>query len=558
MYKELEYSSIKEVQTLSDIHREVIQGMHLKNMIISGANNLENNKNIVNSLNVFPVPDGDTGTNMSLTMNSAVKEINKCEDLEVSLVADSAANGSLMGARGNSGVILSQIFRGFAKGLKNVKEIDSVALANAIMEGCNTAYKAVMKPTEGTILTVIREGAEFGLKIAKSTPNTAELLGKIIEKANETLNKTPEMLPILKQAGVVDAGGKGLIFILKGMHHYLVTKEVIQLAEVPVVEVEVETAKPVYDDDIVFGYCTEFFIKGKDLNPEEFKKKVIDIGDSIVVVGDENLIKVHIHTNNPGTVIEEALRFGYLSKIKIDNMREQHQELLLNEEERKTNEELKNYGVVAVAMGSGISRIFKDLGADEIIEGGQTMNPSTEDILKSVDRINAENIIILPNNSNIVLAANQAKSISNKNITVIPTKSIPQGISALMALDVEKSIEENEKKINKAISEVKTGLITYAVRNSNFDGVDIEEGNYLGITDGKINAVGEDMKDVIYKVMDAMIDEDASLITVYYGNDVSEEEALKLEEDIRGRYEECDIEMHYGGQPLYYYILSVE
>ncbi|WP_073026337.1 DAK2 domain-containing protein [Lutispora thermophila] len=532
--------------------------MHLKNMIISGANNLENNKNIVNSLNVFPVPDGDTGTNMSLTMNSAVKEINKCEDLEVSLVADSAANGSLMGARGNSGVILSQIFRGFAKGLKNVKEIDSVALANAIMEGCNTAYKAVMKPTEGTILTVIREGAEFGLKIAKSTPNTAELLGKIIEKANETLNKTPEMLPILKQAGVVDAGGKGLIFILKGMHHYLVTKEVIQLAEVPVVEVEVETAKPVYDDDIVFGYCTEFFIKGKDLNPEEFKKKVIDIGDSIVVVGDENLIKVHIHTNNPGTVIEEALRFGYLSKIKIDNMREQHQELLLNEEERKTNEELKNYGVVAVAMGSGISRIFKDLGADEIIEGGQTMNPSTEDILKSVDRINAENIIILPNNSNIVLAANQAKSISNKNITVIPTKSIPQGISALMALDVEKSIEENEKKINKAISEVKTGLITYAVRNSNFDGVDIEEGNYLGITDGKINAVGEDMKDVIYKVMDAMIDEDASLITVYYGNDVSEEEALKLEEDIRGRYEECDIEMHYGGQPLYYYILSVE
>lgn len=558
MYKELEYSSIKEVHTLSDIHREIIQGLQLKNMIISGANNLENNKNLVNSLNVFPVPDGDTGTNMSLTMNSAVKEINKCKDLDVSLIADSAANGSLMGARGNSGVILSQIFRGFARGLKNVKEIDSIALANAIMEGSNTAYKAVMKPTEGTILTVIREGAEFGLKIAKATPSVTDLLAKVIEKANDTLNRTPEMLPILKQAGVVDAGGKGLVFILKGMHQYLVTREVIQLAEVPAEETEVEVDKPIYDDEIVFGYCTEFFIKGKALNPDEFKKKIIDIGDSIVVVGDENLIKVHIHTNNPGSVIEEALRFGYLSKIKIDNMREQHQELLLSEEEKAANQEMKSYGVVAVAMGSGISRIFKDLGADEIIEGGQTMNPSTEDILKSVDRINAENIMILPNNSNIVLAANQAKSISKKNITVIPTKSIPQGISALMALDYEKPVEDNVKKISKAIGEVKTGQITYAVRNSNFDGVDIEEGNYLGITEGKINAVGEDMKDVIYKVMDAMVDEDSSLITIYYGNDVSEEEALKLEEEIRERYEECDIEMHYGGQPLYYYILSVE
>jgi len=558
MYKELEYSSFKEVQILSDLHREVIHGSHLKDMIISGANNLENNKALVNSLNVFPVPDGDTGTNMSLTMSSAVKEINKCKDLDAALIADSAATGSLMGARGNSGVILSQIFRGFAKGLKSVKDIDSLALANALMEGSNTAYKAVMKPTEGTILTVIRESAEFGIKIAKTTPNIATFLEKVIEKANETLNKTPEMLPILKQAGVVDAGGKGLIFILKGMHQRLVTGEIVQLSEAPSKETESDISKPIYDDDIVYGYCTEFFIKGRNLNPDDFKNKIVDFGDSMVVVGDENLIKVHIHTNNPGSVIEEALRFGSLSKIKIDNMREQHQELLISEEEKAANQEMKNYGVVAVAMGSGISRIFKDLGADEIIEGGQTMNPSTEDILKSVDRINAENIIILPNNGNIIMAANQAKSLSKKNIVVIPTKSIPQGISALMTLDCEKSVEENEKKMNRAIKEVKTGLITYAVRDSNFDGVDIEEGNFLGITDGKISAVGEEITDVINKVMDAMVDEDSSLITIYYGNDVSEGDALKLEEDLKANYEDCDVELHYGGQPLYYYILSVE
>ncbi|MEA4960131.1 DAK2 domain-containing protein [Lutispora sp.] len=525
-------------------------------MIISGANNLENNKSLVNSLNVFPVPDGDTGTNMSLTMNSAVKEVNKSKELDVAAIADSVANGSLMGARGNSGVILSQIFRGFAKALKNVNEIDAPALANALMEGSNTAYKAVMKPTEGTILTVIRESAEYGIKIAKNTANATDFLGKVIEKADETLNRTPDMLPILKQAGVVDAGGKGLIYILKGMHQYLISEDIIQLSEAAEEEPE-QAAKPVYED-IVYGYCTEFFIKGKALDPEEFKKKITEIGDSIVVVGDENLIKVHIHTNNPGVIIEKALQLGFLSKIKIDNMREQHEELLISEEERAENQEVKKYGVVAVAMGSGISSIFKDLGANEIIEGGQTMNPSTEDILKSVDRIKAENIIILPNNGNIILAANQAKSLSNKNIIVAPTKSIPQGISALMTLDQEKSPEDNEKKISKAIGDVKTGLITYAVRDSNFDGVDIEEGNFLGIMEGKIGAVGEELIEVIYKVMDGMVDEDASLITLYYGNDIGEEDASKLEQELMQRYPDCDVEMHYGGQPLYYYILSVE
>jgi len=558
MCKELEYSSIKEVLNLSDTHKKVINALEFKNMIISGANNLENNKNTVNQLNVFPVPDGDTGTNMSLTMSSAVKEINKCKEMEVSSIADSAANGSLMGARGNSGVILSQIFRGIAKGLKGLKSIDSVSLANALMEGSNTAYKAVMKPTEGTILTVIRESAEYGIKVVKNSRDLVDFLGKVINKANEALNKTPEMLPILKQAGVVDAGGMGLLFILKGMYQYLVTGEIVQLLEGS--EEKVEISKPIYDEaeEIIFGYCTEFLIKGHDINPDAFRMKIADMGDSIVVVGDGNVVKVHIHTNNPGVIIEEALKLGALSKIKIDNMREQHQEILINEAEKASNQENKCYGVVAVAMGSGISRIFKDIGADAIIEGGQTMNPSTEDILKSIDKIKADNIIILPNNSNIIMAANQAKSLSQKNIIVIPTKSIPQGISALMALDQEKSPDDNVKRMTKAIEEVKTGLITYAVRDSNFDGVDIEEGNYLGITEGRISAVGEEIDEVIEKVLSDMIDEDSSLITIYYGSDVKEEEALKLEDNIKEIYTECDVEIHYGGQPLYYYIISVE
>ncbi|NLM43309.1 MAG: DAK2 domain-containing protein, partial [Clostridiales bacterium] len=343
---------------MSDIHKKVINALQFKNMIISGANNLENNKSLVNQLNVFPVPDGDTGTNMSLTMSSAVKEINKCNIMEVSSIADSAANGSLMGARGNSGVILSQIFRGFAKSLKNLENIDSVSLANALLEGSNTAYKAVMKPTEGTILTVIRESAEYGIKTVKNTTDVVDFLGKVIDKADETLNKTPEMLSILKQAGVVDAGGMGLLFILKGMYQYLVTEEVVQLLDG--YEEKVDISKPVYDDvdEIVFGYCTEFLIKGKDIDSDTFRMKIAEIGDSIVVVGDENIVKVHVHTNNPGIVIEEALKLGVLSKIKIDNMREQHQEILINEEEKKSIQEFKRYGIVAVAMGSGISRIF--------------------------------------------------------------------------------------------------------------------------------------------------------------------------------------------------------
>jgi len=554
----------KEVLILST---QNIDGMQLKNMIISGANNLENNKGPINSLNVFPVPDGDTGTNMSLTMQSAVREIKAAGDCAVHTVADAASNGSLMGARGNSGVILSQIWRGFAKALKNQEDIDSKTLADALMEGSNTAYKAIMKPTEGTILTVIRETAEHAVKIADNFDDTLMFMEEIINKANSVLIKTPEMLPVLKNAGVVDAGGKGLICIFEGMYQALKTGEVLELKQAAEAErEEVREAMPVFKaEEITFGYCTEFFIKGEQISLEKYRDEVSKLGDSLVVAGDEKLLKVHIHTNNPGKVLELALTQGELSKIKIDNMREQHRELLFKAEEYKgaekhqeAPESMERYGTVTVAMGSGISEIFTDLGADEIIEGGQTMNPSTEDILKSINSVNAETVFIFPNNSNIILAANQAKTLAEKKVVVVPTKTIPQGIAALMALDAEKSTEENIKRLEKAIGSVKSGLITYAVRNSNYDGINIEEGNILGMVEGKISGVGKDILEVANLVLEAMIDEESSLISMYYGNDVTEEEAQKLAEEIGENYSNCEIELHSGGQPLYYYILSVE
>ena len=540
-----------------------IDGIQLRNMFLSGANNLDNNKGIVNSLNVFPVPDGDTGTNMSLTMQLAVKEIIAVKNIEIQSVANAAANGSLMGARGNSGVILSQIWRGFAKALKNQKSMDTNLLANALMEGSNTAYKAIMKPTEGTILTVIRETAEYAMKVYENFEDNVLFLEEIIEKANSVLRRTPEMLQVLKNAGVVDAGGKGLIYIIEGMYQYLKTGEMIELRAAA--DSEEHDRALFKEEEIVFGYCTEFFIKGRKLRLEKFRDEVVTMGDSLLVVGDENLLKVHIHTNNPGRVLELAMAQGELSRIKIDNMREQHNELLFNKEEHKAAEEaeqapkpMERYGTIAVAMGEGISSIFKDLGANEIIEGGQTMNPSTEDILNSVNKINAETIYIFPNNSNIILAANQAKSMSDKNVIVAATKSIPQGISALMALNHDKGIEENNKKIEKAIANVKSGLVTYAVRNSNYDGINIEEGNVLGMVEGKISGVGNDILEVSHKVLDDMVDEDSSLISIYYGSEVKEEEAIKLKEEIGELYNDCEIELHFGGQPLYYYILSVE
>ncbi len=538
-----------------------IDGKKLKNMIISGANNLDNNKNLVNALNVFPVPDGDTGTNMSLTMSSAVKEVKNTKKDDVFSIIDAIANGSLMGARGNSGVILSQIFRGFAKGLKSVENIDCTSLANAFMEGSNTAYKAVMKPTEGTILTVIRESAEYAVKAAVGCASIELLLERTIEKANKTLERTPDMLPVLKQAGVVDAGGKGLIYIFEGMYNYLRTEEIIEVSEKSdILETETEEINFHMDEqEIMFGYCTEFFLKANGVDVNAFRNQLAELGDSIVVVGDDNIVKVHIHSNNPGKILEKALERGELSKIKIENMREQHRQLIVfDKEDIETPIEMKQYGFIAVAMGEGISSIFQDLGTDVVIEGGQTMNPSTEDILNSINTIHAENIIIFPNNGNIILAANQAKSLSNKNVIVALTKTIPQGISALMAVDIDKLPEDNIRKIERAISDVKTGLITYAVRSSNFDGKDIEEGDILGIIDGKISKVGPRISDVSEKIIDEMINESSSLVSIYYGNDIEEKEAKTLVDYIQKKYSDCEIEMHHGGQPLYYYIISVE
>ena len=547
-----------------------IDGLLLKRMIISAANNLENNKIMVNALNVFPVPDGDTGTNMALTMQAAVKELSNIKDVnpDIQTVADAAANGSLMGARGNSGVILSQIFRGFSRALKGKEVFDSRALASAIMEGSNTAYKAIMKPTEGTILTVIRETGEHAIKAAETTESVQALFEEILEKANQVLDKTPEMLPVLKNAGVVDAGGKGLVCILEGMFLSMKSGKILELQEkIEEVEEEANMEAMVFSHaELEFGYCTEFFIKGSA--PEEtLKKQLSQLGDSLVLVADETITKVHVHTNNPGKVLELAMAYGQLSKIKIDNMREQHTELYRKEiekfnsidKEQTFEEEPKAYGVVTIAMGEGIAAIFKDLGADVVIEGGQTMNPSTEDIVNSIKKVNANTVVVLPNNSNIILAANQAKSLlTDKEIIVAPTKSIPQGITALMTLDADRTPEENLKKIEKSISEVKTGLVTYAVRNTNFDGMEIEEGNIIGIVGGKIVEAGNDLQKVSKTVLKSMIDHDSSLVTVYYGEGSSEEKARELAEYVEGGFKDVESEVHYGGQPLYYYIMSVE
>jgi DAK2 domain fusion protein YloV len=555
----LGFNPPKEVYIL---HIYKIDGTTIKNMIISGANNLENNKHMVNSLNIFPVPDGDTGTNMSLTMVSAVKEINSLQKVQVQGVFEAAASGTLMGARGNSGVILSQIFRGFAKGAKKHSEFNSAALADAFIEGSNTAYKAIMKPTEGTILTVIRETAEFAVKEKEKHSDLVDFLEVLINKANEVLDKTPELLPVLKNAGVVDAGGKGLICILDGMLHALKTNSVLELHERSAQEEEEQPAAQEFfsTEDITFGYCTEFFVKTKSIDLDSYKEALSKIGDSLVVVGGEGIVKVHIHTNNPGQVLEMSLEHGELSKIKIDNMREQHRQLLVDEPvpQAEAAAEPKKYGVVAVAMGDGIANILRDIGADEIIEGGQTMNPSTEDIVKSINKIKAENIIILPNNSNIILAANQAKSLSDKNVIVAPTKTIPQGIAALMSLDFDKEPDVNTKKLDKAIASVKTGLITYAVRNSTYDDINIEEGNILGLVEGKIKSVAETVPEVCKELLEQMVDEDASLVSIYYGKETSEEDAEKLAAFVQENYPECEVDMHFGGQPLYYYIISVE
>lgn len=542
---------------------EYVDSAMLKKAFINSANKLEKNKDVVNSLNVFPVPDGDTGTNMSLTIQSAVKHIKKENKNSIESIASAAANGSLMGARGNSGVILSQLLRGFSKGLEDKEKIDIVTLAYAFKSASDTAYNAVMKPIEGTILTVARECAEKAIELSDTEDDMQSFLEKVIKHGDVALEKTPEMLDVLKQSGVVDAGGKGLIYILKGSLEALSGKEVILTEE----EFEIKEAKihkkDEKDENIEFGYCTEFIINCKNENPNEFRNYIAKYGDSLLVVGSDEMIKVHIHTNNPGDVLEEALQLGELIDIKIDNMRYQHRNRHIEEpfEEDNTNEnfeEDKKYSFITVAMGSGIESIFKDLNVDYVISGGQTMNPSTEDILKAVDNVIGENIIILPNNSNIILAATQAKELSDRNIEVLPTKTVPQGISALLAFDEEFDIEENIDNMEEAIKFVKTGQVTYAVRDTSINEKEIKKDDIIGISEGDIKSVGQDINKVSLELLNNMVEEDNDIITVFYGEDIDESNAEELREKLEEKYEDIDIEVLYGGQPLYYYLFSIE
>lgn len=543
-----------------------VNGEHLYYMMSNAANKLELQSEYVNSLNVFPVPDGDTGTNMSMTFRAAVKEIEGMDNKNIGEVSKKLAKGALMGARGNSGVILSQILRGISKGLEGKEEADASEFANALLEGSKSAYKAVMRPTEGTILTIVRTAGEVA--VALKEDNITELMREVCRESKIMLDKTPEMLPALKKAKVVDSGGMGLLIILQGMQEALenglkVTTGTPQAVKSSVAKAQ--RSETMSEEDIKFGYCTEFIILGDSNHAEEFKSKVINKGDSLVVVGYEDVIKVHIHTNNPGKVLEEAVKFGELSKIKIDNMREEHREMLegMYEEAAETEEsvaagEFKKYAFISVAMGEGMKNIFKDLGVDYVIEGGQTMNPSTQDMLEAIDKLNAEHIFILPNNKNIIMAANQAAEISDKDIRVIPTKTIPQGITCITMFNPEADVEENTEELKEAMEMVKTTSVTYAVRDTEVDGKEIKEGNILGLVEGKINEVGEDPYKVAEDLIDSSVDEDSELITIFYGKDCEEEKVDALIEKLEGKYEDLDVQCYKGEQPLYYFIMSVE
>ena len=543
-------------------------------MFLAGAKNLEANKEWINELNVFPVPDGDTGTNMTLTIMSAAKEVAGLESVNMETLAKAISSGSLRGARGNSGVILSQLLRGFTKGIHDTEEIDVITITEAFQKAVATAYKAVMKPKEGTILTVAKGFADKATELALTeNVEMEELLETSLKYAEEVLAKTPEMLPVLKEAGVVDSGGQGLVQVLKGAFDAYLGKEVDYTIEKPE-----STGEPVQADtrteaDIKFGYCTEFIIMTRKpmLQEEEqkFKAFLESIGDSIVVVADEEIVKVHVHTNDPGVAITRALTYGELSRMKIDNMREEHREKLIRDAEKvaaaqaaeqpKKTMPHKEVGFISVSIGDGIGEIFKGLGVDYLIEGGQTMNPSTEDMLNAIAEVNADTIFIFPNNKNIILAANQAQALTeDKKIIVIPTKTVPQGISAIISFDAAKTPEENEEAMKEAISLVKTGQVTYAVRDTHIDDKEIKEGNIMGIGDHSILAVGEDIAEITKETIGLMIDEDSELISVYYGEDITEEDAHALGDELQEQYPDCEVEVYEGGQPIYYYVVSVE
>ncbi|MBO4628119.1 MAG: DAK2 domain-containing protein [Lachnospiraceae bacterium] len=550
---------------------QTVDAALMRKMFLAGAKNLESKKEIINELNVFPVPDGDTGTNMTLTILSAVKEVNAA-DGSMKALAKAMSSGSLKGARGNSGVILSQLLRGFSKVVREHEVITIPIAAESFARAVDTAYNAVMKPKEGTILTVARAGAERAAELAGSCTDFEEFTTQVVKRMQEALDYTPELLPVLKEAGVVDSGGTGLLEVMKGGLDCMLGKEIDYSFE----ESESATAekKPggagstdISTADIKFGYCTEFIIM---LNREfsladeaSFKAFLSSIGDSIVCVADDGVVKVHVHTNDPGLALQRALTFGQLSRIKIDNMREEHNERVIMSEEKAAEPakpvERKPFGFVSVSIGDGMNAIFRELGVDYLIEGGQTMNPSTEDMLKAVDAVEANTVFILPNNKNIILAAEQAKSlVEDKEIIVIPTKTVPQGISAVIAFNPEVSADENREAMTEALSYVKSGQVTYAVRDTSFEGHEIHESDIMGISDHGIVAVGQDIDDTTLAMIETMMDDDAGLLSIYYGSDVTEEQAQGLADRFSEKFPLVDVEVHNGGQPIYYYVVSVE
>lgn len=551
----------------------------LARMFLAGAQNIEAKKEIINELNVFPVPDGDTGTNMSLTIMSAAKEVMALDDRNMKDLAKAISSGSLRGARGNSGVILSQLLRGFTKAIRDEEEIDAMTLAAACQRARDTAYKAVMKPKEGTILTVASGIAARAAELAEETDDLEAFLPAVIEHAEEVLAKTPDMLPVLKEAGVVDSGGQGLIEVIKGAYAAFQGKEIDLSAITPGTGSAVTKIGAQETADIKFGYCTEFIIlTEREFTEEEerdFKAYLSSIGDSIVCVADEDVVKVHVHTNDPGLAIQRALTYGQLSRMKIDNMREEHQEKLIRDAEKmaakqaaeeaekekaqKAQEPRKAMGFITVSIGEGLNEIFRELGADYIIEGGQTMNPSTEDMLNAIDQVNADTVFILPNNKNIVLAANQAKAlVKEKEIVVIPTKTVPQGITAIISFMPDADAKANEEAMLEGIQQVKTGQVTYAVRDTHVDDKEIHEGDIMGIGDKGILAVGTEVEATAKEMLAELVDEDSELISLYYGEEVSEEEAEKFAAEVEALYPDVDVDFHFGGQPIYYYVMAVE
>ena len=543
----------------------------LQKMFLAGAANLEAKKEFINELNVFPVPDGDTGTNMTLTILSAAKEVKALENPDMVAIAKAISSGSLRGARGNSGVILSQLLRGFTKEIREHKEIDTITLAKACERATATAYKAVMKPKEGTILTVAKGASQKAAELAETTEDLDTFISEVINYAQEVLEKTPEMLPVLKEAGVVDSGGQGLLEVMRGAYDAFQGKEIDYSAIEASAGTKMVKPSEQAETEIKFGYCTEFIIMlEKEFTAKdetEFKAYLESIGDSIVCVADDDIVKIHVHTNDPGLAIQRALTYGQLSRMKIDNMREEHQERLIKDAEKlaaqqaeaKKAEPRKEVGFIAVSIGEGMNEIFRELGADYIIEGGQTMNPSTEDMLNAIEQVNAEHIFILPNNKNIILAANQAQALTeDKDIIVVPSKTVPQGITAIINYMPDADAQTNLEAMIEGIGNVKTGQVTYAVRDTHIDDKEIHQGDIMGIGDAGILSVGQDIAETTKEMLAQLVDEDTELISLYYGQDVQEESAENFAQEIEDLYPDVDVDVHSGGQPIYYYVLSVE